>query len=779
MANRSATTAGRFGEKLRHLLRRGSGIPAMLGTAAASAVMANAAIAGGISPFGAAFCAALPAPYTYMAALGAVLGYIFSAALLTNMKYLAAVVMVCAIRWLLSSGCKTALLKPVNISEPLGAALCGFAAMGTACAAILFTGGRTMYDGLLGLSETLLCCGAAYFFSRAAVSLRAGWASAAKIDQSCVVISFAIVIMGLSGVTVAGLSLGRILAALAVLLAARYRGEGAGAVLGVTAGIALSLAGGEASYVLAAYAAGGLVAGMFGELGRLASASAFVVINAVAAMLAHGSTDVYSAVFEVFAASAAFMVAPQSLISRLRPIRGETVLADSDTQHILQERLEDVAQALSEIGETTRKVSEGLGKLGSPGPEEISDRVAERCCKFCGLKTVCWQFQYSDTQNAMNDALSVLRRTGSINRELAPRYFHRTCCRFDDLLAELNTQFQSYMSHVSVSRKVSQVRAVVTDQFSGMSGMINEIARELCDIRQADAAKARRVREYFEKEGLTLGRCRVVSDHSERLSAEITIPNFQLARLNQTKSALDLCALLEAEFDLPEVIRREQYACVRYIEKAVFKADIGVFQIACGRNKLCGDSYAFIRNKGGRAHFIVSDGMGCGGGAAVDSSLASELLSRLLEVGVGHDAALRMVNSALLVKSGEESLATIDICTVDLYTGRAGFFKAGAAPTFLIKNGKTGIVESASLPAGILRAVSFDHSSLGLHDHDTVVMVSDGVVSSGSAWVRSELELLRDLGPQELCERLAATAKDRRGDGHDDDITVLAFSLAK
>lgn len=90
------------------------------------------------------------------------------------------------------------------------------------------------------------------------------------------------------------------------------------------------------------------------------------------------------------------------------------------------------------------------------------------------------------------------------------------------------------------------------------------------------------------------------------------------------------------------------------------------------------------------------------------------------------DASLKLVNSALLVKSGDESLATIDITGVDLYTGKAEFYKAGAAPTFLRKSGKGGYVESSSLPVGILGGVNFEKNAVTLRDGDVIVMVSDG-----------------------------------------------------
>ena len=58
-------------------------------------------------------------------------------------------------------------------------------------------------------------------------------------------------------------------------------------------------------------------------------------------------------------------------------------------------------------------------------------------------------------------------------------------------------------------------------------------------------------------------------------------------------------------------------------------------------------------------------------------------------------------------------------------------------------------------------------------------MVSDGVTGTGIDWIKSELSALKDDDVQRLCEKLAVTAKMRRIDGHEDDITVLAVALRK
>ena len=133
----------------------------------------------------------------------------------------------------------------------------------------------------------------------------------------------------------------------------------------------------------------------------------------------------------------------------------------------------------------------------------------------------------------------------------------------------------------------------------------------------------------------------------------------------------------------------------------------------------------------------------------------------------------------MLFKSTDESLATVDIASIDLYTGQTLLYKAGAAPTIIRRSGKTGKAESTSLPAGILREIGFDKAAVKCKVGDIVVLMSDGATGSGTDWIRAEIEAWRDGSAKELAERLCECAKRRRNDNHEDDITVIAAILNK
>ena len=194
---------------------------------------------------------------------------------------------------------------------------------------------------------------------------------------------------------------------------------------------------------------------------------------------------------------------------------------------------------------------------------------------------------------------------------------------------------------------------------------------------------------------------------------------------------------------------------------------------------MCGDAYKNFHD--GRGHYIMvlSDGMGTGGRAAVDGAMASGLMSRLIKAGFGYNCSLKILNSSMLFKSTDESLATVDIASIDLYTGITELYKAGAAPTIVRRSGKTGKAESTSLPVGILREIGFDKAAVKCKVGDIVVLMSDGATSEGTDWIRAEIEAWRDGSANDLAEHLCSCAKRRRAEKREDDITVMCAILNK
>ena len=276
--------------------------------------------------------------------------------------------------------------------------------------------------------------------------------------------------------------------------------------------------------------------------------------------------------------------------------------------------------------------------------------------------------------------------------------------------------------------------------------------------------------------GLLTSDCSCSCDKYGRMSIELKIHNYEDKALNRRKILEQLEAACERRFEPPATQKVEDIIYVTIKERAAITPEIGVAQIPAAGG-ICGDAYSTFGDGFGRYFLLLSDGMGTGGRAAVDGAMTSGLMERLLKAGFGFDCSLRIVNSALLYKSTDESLSTVDIACIDLYTGETELYKAGAAPTLVRRNGKVGKAESHSLPVGILREIGFDRSAITLKYDDIVVVLSDGATAEGVDWICREIEEYEDGTAQDLADNIANAAARRSDKKHPDDITVLVAIL--
>lgn len=733
--------------------------------AAAGFVASKAAVLGALSPFGVAYAAAVREKDAPAAMLGAALGYVVMAPA-GFLKYVLAMALLAALRW--QGGLFSRIPRP-------------FAAAGVLAvpsAILLVASGGTIYDSLLALSEALLAGCASYFFARTVSALRLGLENIQQTDIFSLIITLCTAILALTHLSVFNVSIGRILAATAILLSAQLAREAGGSVAGVVGGLTAGVLGGQA-FLMGSYGFGGLLCGVFARLGRLPSAAVFILVNVFALLVIHPA-DMPAYLAELFFGAALFLLTPQEPVARLRACFQPADSGEA-ARRMLSGRMEAMSGALRDVAGTTRRVNEEMTKLRQGDPSSVYHCAADKVCRSCHQKSLCWQERYGDICGAMNTAMDALRRNNALTDADFPQWFRESCTRTGELVGKIKVYYNQYIEQENLRRKVNQVRGVVTDQFEGMAMMIDAMGEELDNLASRDARTEGKVQEYLQKQKAPAEDVCCMVDRDGCMRLEFDIPSHKRVRLENAETVVDLSEICEHPFDAPFCRTSPDGTTVTmvYTEKAVYSVKWGASQLGNPDSRLCGDSYSYVDGRGGRVNFILSDGMGSGRNAAVDSAMTADLLGRLIEAGVSMDAALRLVNSALLVKVGDESLSTIDITGIDLYTGKAEFYKAGAAPTFLRKGGKSGYVESRSLPVGILSAVSFEKNAVTLREGDWIVMVTDGATAGGYDWLLRELEKYEGDDPKELSGRLAMQARERRIDGHEDDITVISILLER
>lgn len=220
-----------------------------------------------------------------------------------------------------------------------------------------------------------------------------------------------------------------------------------------------------------------------------------------------------------------------------------------------------------------------------------------------------------------------------------------------------------------------------------------------------------------------------------------------------------------------------------------FDVDVSVVQAPQADSAVSGDCFRRVDLGPDQVAFILSDGMGTGPRAAAESQAAVAMLQRFLEAGFDLDFAVRTINTVLLLRSPEETYATLDACVVDLAEGTARMLKVGAPPSFVCRGGEDGgavdVVRASSLPVGILSRVETRIVTRRLQPGDVVVMVTDGVLEAcqlkgdREEALRRTLERVAPADAHGAVDTVFARLRQRTGPAFPDDVTIVAFQLTE
>lgn len=334
-----------------------------------------------------------------------------------------------------------------------------------------------------------------------------------------------------------------------------------------------------------------------------------------------------------------------------------------------------------------------------------------------------------------------------------------------------------YLADEIINEKTNEIRMVAADQFFSIADMLSDLAEEFDEAEHFNTIIAGKIRRLLGEHGIYPKNISVIEDKYGRLRIEILTNGretaFSNARLRNEISKASSRYLAGCS-----VTHFRDDTMVIFTEKPNFYTDIGFAQHSA-EGRLCGDTVKTVNDGKGHSVLIISDGMGRGGRAALDGAMGAGLLSRLLSAGFGFDTALKIVNSALLVKSNDESLATLDCACIDLFTGRVDFYKAGAPASYIVKSGKVTKCELSSMPAGILRGIEFAKRTAVLSENDLIVLVSDGITDLGTDWLSAILTGFEDTPVSEIADTILREALNCTRDKRQDDMSVIVARLLR
>ena len=219
----------------------------------------------------------------------------------------------------------------------------------------------------------------------------------------------------------------------------------------------------------------------------------------------------------------------------------------------------------------------------------------------------------------------------------------------------------------------------------------------------------------------------------------------------------------------------------RYTSEDSFVLQLGMAQLAKTGNDICGDSCIQIKLDDNKHMVALSDGMGSGIEAKKSSQIVIKMLKQTLSAGFDKEDSMELINSTIKL-SQEEIYATMDVVIFDLYKGICEFIKNGSCRTYIKNKQSIDIIESNSLPLGILNDVDFTVYDRDMNNGDILIMCSDGIIDSNTEQSEDKwlVKLLKEINTNNVKKMADIILREAIDNGYGilkDDMTVIVAKV--
>ncbi|MDD2585703.1 MAG: stage II sporulation protein E [Syntrophomonadaceae bacterium] len=661
---------------------------------------------------------------------------------------------------------------------------------------LLFINGMTFYGEMVIVFEALIAGVLTFVFLVASDTLKQKKAlvNFTFEDIAAFMVLGVGIIMGLNGISIAGLSISSILCRLGILIAAFLWGSGGGTMVGVMTGIIPSITSSVFAQSVGLYAFSGLLAGLFKNFGRLGVMVGFLMGNLALSIVITETQATILGIWESGIACVLFFLLPHSLkekvpVQSLGPIHNlkenEVQLVDERIKASARSRIEHLASVFEELSSTF------IGNAGARQGVDptaylnyLYDEISQGFCTSCSRYDACWGKDCYNTSQEILEIFALAEAGSEVKYEECPVEFRRRCIYGREIINTINYLFDNLRINEYWVHKLDQSRDLVSTQLHGVSQVMKNLAEEIDINTTVDFPLREKLMRESRRLDFKIKDIVPVRASRDQLYINIVADSCSDGQACENAVAMFVSGVTGEKM---EVCSKE---CPRFMGKGpceftltrafTYKVLSGAAQV--GKETVCGDSFTIATLKEGKELVALSDGMGVGEKACNESQAAVRLLENLLSTGYSRETALKTINSVLLLRSTAETFATVDMVMVDLYTAEVDFIKVGSAPSFIKRGKKVGVVTSNSLPIGILDNLDVISEKRCLCPRDLLVMVSDGVLeaargSGGEMWLQQFLSAIEEKDPQIIAEMIINKALGLCKGKPADDMTAICMYI--
>ena len=639
-----------------------------------------------------------------------------------------------------------------------------------------FTSPECLVNAIISvlISVILLIC-YNIFFSSVFVK---GFYSVFTINEiiSCCVFLISLSV-GISAVNIVNIELIKIFAVFLILLSSFSLDSKSSFVIAISIGVGNALYSYDLT-LIAVFSIFAMICLCFKSSNKYFSCLAVCLIDVFLGLYLKIYVD-YSlfSIFSIILGCLAFLVIPQKILNNIKELFGSfnsTLLY----RNLINTTKESMIKRLSEISEIFLDMEinfKNMVKGNLPKNEAKQLLINELCskvCSDCKEKHNCLRTLNEETLKAFNDMLDKGFEKGKVTLLDIPPVLSNRCNRSANIIGTFNGLINSYKQYSFMVTSQDTSKILIGEQMGGVSKLLKSLIEDTSNNFNFDLTKENDIKEElkflhicctdvisFVKDGfyniqLIVKKDNINKEEIEKVISKIIKTKMKISEINELNNAFNVLTIKNAP----------KYDCV-----------FGVSGITKNNSEISGDTYSFIKIDDDKVLIAVSDGMGSGENAEHVSEIGLNLIENFYKAGFENEIILNSVNKLLTINS-EESFSALDICVLDFKKEIIDFIKMGAPVGFVKKDNETTIVESGSLPIGILEEISPVITKKVISGNEIIILVSDGVLENfhNEENLKNFINSLTTINPQQICDEIINACRQNE---IKDDCTCLALRI--
>ena len=606
-----------------------------------------------------------------------------------------------------------------------------------------------------------------------------------KEESMAMIVVLALAFSPLKSITVSSFSIYNIIVMVLILI----YGWKNKAVFGATAGliIGLLLTGiteANMSLVVSLAISGG-VAGILSRFGKIPVIIGFILGNIYVAYYSSGFSELTMRLSEILIASISLLFMPKALELKLDKLFNKNNTLEQTYSNVLDSAssAKEKIGAVSEVFESLADIklentTEDLQQTRDVIKKYIQDYIEQKCID-CKEKHNCLE------EEKLDKTVEYIATRLEENQKIEPDMLGFKCYIAEDIIPDINEIYNSMKLTRLLKKKEEENTIKISNQYKEVSKLLSNVAKNLKENMIVKDKSLEKLRDELKFYGYI-----VYEDEFKREgnNIEYVFVTDILTNIDEQKNQIVEISsnILEQTMAIKLILNssKKEKSRIKLVSKPNYDVTSAIVSEIKSGEDISGDSYLSMELSDLKRLNVISDGAGYGKQASKASETVINMLEKLLDGGFSEEKALEIINSVIKLKSDDTSFSTVDVSIIDLKTAVAQFIKFGAAPTYIIEDGKVTTINTLTMPVGLLKDNEYVPIVKELKPNSIVVQISDGIVKEdmdvNDNYFKKHLETIDTTKSSKMIsnELRKFVLKENKG-LLDDDVTIIVSKVVK